>query len=192
MITTQLKEGTFEYHEQLEQKLKSSLFKEELSPLEYLNLIKKFNIAYQTLEKAIGYIPYTNSLLKTRTKLPMLQNDIQYLEDLVGEKLLYDKETISIEPINNLAKALGIMYVMEGATLGGNVILKILKQHSWVETEKGLNFFNSYGEERGKMWKDFIQIIDTHINLNPHDSEELIEGAKMAFIFIDKILSNKN
>lgn len=50
--------------------------------------------------------------------------------------------------------AVGALYVMEGSTLGGQVIGKALAEAQWLPAG-GLTYFNPYGERTGAMWRGF-------------------------------------
>jgi heme oxygenase len=53
------------------------------------------------------------------------------------------------------AQALGCLYVIEGATLGGQVIARHLHRTLGLEPQSGARFFHGYGEETGPRWRSF-------------------------------------
>ncbi|GHA37891.1 hypothetical protein GCM10007989_37230 [Devosia pacifica] len=56
--------------------------------------------------------------------------------------------------VQGRGSAFGVMYVLEGSTLGGKVITKALKrQADWPITRA--SYFDPYQEETGPMWRDF-------------------------------------
>lgn len=57
--------------------------------------------------------------------------------------------------LDTIPRALGCAYVLEGATLGGAVILRHLGRTLGVTRERGGAFFGSYGSASGPMWKEF-------------------------------------
>jgi heme oxygenase len=58
------------------------------------------------------------------------------------------------ELARDMDRAMGSLYVLEGATLGGRVISRHLRRLSW-RTARRLAFFNPYGAETGAMWMAF-------------------------------------
>ena len=57
--------------------------------------------------------------------------------------------------IENEVQAQGALYVLEGSTLGGRGITKmLLRQCPWLTLQK-LTFFNGYGAGTGPMWLSF-------------------------------------
>ena len=60
-----------------------------------------------------------------------------------------------IPPVDRLAAAFGYLYVTEGATLGGQIISRHVRQAIGVTPESGGRFFHGYGERTGIMWQTF-------------------------------------
>jgi heme oxygenase len=55
--------------------------------------------------------------------------------------------------------ALGVLYVLEGSTLGGQVISKRLRQTLGVSHDTGGRFFNGYGDQTAVKWREFISLL---------------------------------
>ena len=74
--------------------------------------------------------------------------------------------------ITNTSQAFGALYVLEGSTLGGRVITKMLSSHPHVSIPAdALHFFSGYGEQTGKMWTGFVHV------LNEQENAEAISAA---------------
>lgn len=56
------------------------------------------------------------------------------------------------------AEALGMLYVLEGSTLGGRLILRELARRG-VEDAR-LAFLDPYGGETGRLWRGFLQVLE--------------------------------
>ena len=62
----------------------------------------------------------------------------------------------SAEGVEGLAEALGCAYVLEGSTLGGQLILRHLTRHFGPDARVGnFTFFRAYGDQVGPMWRAF-------------------------------------
>ena len=57
--------------------------------------------------------------------------------------------------IDSLASFAGTAYVLEGMTLGGRQISRLLAEKLGVETDTGGRFFAGYGEATGQRWQQF-------------------------------------
>jgi heme oxygenase (biliverdin-IX-beta and delta-forming) len=67
----------------------------------------------------------------------------------------------TLPPIENTGEAFGALYVLEGSTLGGRMIRKMLLSHEHLHlNEEQVQFFNGYGEETASRWKLFQQSLD--------------------------------
>lgn len=79
--------------------------------------------------------------------------------------------------INNIASAFGALYVLEGSTLGGRMIGKMLRQNTALHLhDNQLQFFNGYGEQTGPMWVRFLAALNQQT-----DAETLIASAQQTF-----------
>jgi heme oxygenase len=76
------------------------------------------------------------------------------------------------------AAAIGSMYVMEGSTLGGQVIDRALAGASW-RPEGGLSYFTPYGARTGHMWREFRAW--AHAEIAEDEREEAAAAANRTF-----------
>jgi heme oxygenase len=81
---------------------------------------------------------------------------------------------------SNENEALGAMYVIEGSTLGGNVIAKQLSKTEGFD-DVTFNFFGCYRENTGFMWKNF-KVLDNEVSEKNYD--EVLSGAKKLYAFL--------
>jgi heme oxygenase len=82
--------------------------------------------------------------------------------------------------VAEVTSAFGCLYVIEGATLGGQIITRHLKARLNVTPENGGRFFHGYGEETGSMWKAFCSKLGAQaLTLDDHGS--IIEAAAATF-----------
>lgn len=80
----------------------------------------------------------------------------------------------------SLPSALGIIYVLEGATLGGQMMAKQLKISLGLNDREGLMFFNGYGFETAQMWSSFkVQTCD--LVRTSKESDVMLEAALETF-----------
>lgn len=81
------------------------------------------------------------------------------LDDLL--KIGFSQEQADSIPVfkfeaSNTADALGVMYVLEGSTLGGKILYKHINQFLGLNEETGASYFYGYGQQTGLLWKNFI------------------------------------
>jgi heme oxygenase (biliverdin-IX-beta and delta-forming) len=61
----------------------------------------------------------------------------------------------------NEAAALGSLYVLEGATLGGQVLLPLVEQRLQLTRQNGASYLGSYGHNIPVMWKRFCSVVES-------------------------------
>jgi len=89
----------------------------------------------------------------------------------------------ALPPLDTEAQLLGALYVLEGSTLGGQVIARQLEK-----AEVPLQaYFRGNGEATGPLWKSFCQLLtDAATNDN---SPEIVESARLTFQHLDAWLN---
>lgn len=78
----------------------------------------------------------------------------------------------AILPIQSAAEALGTLYVLEGSTLGGQMMTRHFEARLSITREQGLAFFSSYGDQVGPRWKQLCVVLDDYSQR--HDEDEVI------------------
>lgn len=186
-IMLELKRQTAGCHADTESVLREQLCNCQLSQSRYYNVINAFHAAYLSLESAVSVFPLTSQLLKTRSKIELLKKDLIYLRSVCYVKAPCISAP-SLPYVANEAMALGVMYVMEGSTLGGKIIINHLSKYDWMTVDFCGNFFNNYGSGRSHMWSEFGQVVDSFFIANNHAANHLIIGARIAFEYIYSLL----
>jgi len=148
MINEQLKDSTQVSHQALEKKM-VSIIKKIRTRQDYVNFLKLMYGYYSALERRVQ--EYVSEMeIGKRRKAERLLEDISYFESTSTPDLCNE-----LPPISSHAEALGAMYVMEGSTMGGKIIARMIEGQAGINGPSGFSFFNGYGEETGKMWEEF-------------------------------------
>ena len=184
MILQKLKESTRQQHDDVEGAVDvmSKLFSLD----DYKRMIAKFRSFYSAYEPTLPYVELKAAGFDydERRKLPSLDADAKILG-------LEDIDTFNELPdVSSLSKAFGSIYVIEGSTLGGQVISRHLKEHLGLTPENGGSFFASYGPQVGPMWKQFGAAV-TAFAADGANDEEIVEAAKQTFDSINRCMSTK-
>ncbi len=187
-ILPQLRTHTAALHKALEMKLGGKLLRPDLTPAAYCDLLRAFHAAYTTLESTAGHTPLVAGMLRERSKLSWLEKDIAFLQHTTAGNGI-DLYATCLPETNSSARAMGMMYVMEGATLGGKQIVGFLLRFDWIELRSCVNFFNSYGSERGRMWREFTAALEKYADNNPSETDHILAGAHEAFHHIDEVIT---
>ena len=156
-VATALKHRTIEAHQELESLLIPKLHVVH-TKVEYAQLLATFYGYFAPVEKLIGQFITPEHLpdIIQRRKAAYLLNDLARL-DVRSESLSLSTYLPQIE---NEAQAWGALYVLEGSTLGGRGITKMLLKQCPQLTVDELSFFNGYREATGPMWTSFQKTLN--------------------------------
>ena len=77
------------------------------------------------------------------------------------------------------------MYVLEGSTLGGRVILRQLTPRLGVRAGEGASFLAGYGEDTGKHFKAFGEALRTFV-AREGGLDRIVAGARATFASFER------
>lgn len=179
MISEYLKQNTAEYHDAAEKLFNSErIFNKTFTLEDYKKIIHaNYTMLLHAEEQIFKSLSdqFGESLqLNQRKKLPLIEKDVERLN------LEHQAVSHALE-IKNEHEALGMMYVIEGSTLGGNVIAKQLSKTEGFDAVT-FNFFGCYQDNTGSMWKNFKEVLDTEVK--EEDYNEVLLGAKKLYRFL--------
>lgn len=176
--------GTKTEHAQLEKKLVSNIKKISVVT-GYTSLLKLFYGFYQPLEQQLE--PFLTGVLPDfadRRKAEFILRDLATL----GEDNAHYDLASDLPDIHSRATALGAAYVLEGSTLGGAIIAKMISGQLGVPVTGGFAFFTGYGERTLPMWERFRASLNT---LSGQDEQaSAIEAARQTFIKFNQWAGN--
>ena len=183
MIMEVLKEHTRALHTKIEARI--DLAQRLNNQADYQRLLTRFYGFYEPLEARLGACHEVSSLaFETRRKTPWLERDLLQL-GLNRAQLAQLPRCVNLPTLETTAQTLGCLYVLEGATLGGQFIARLLKQQLSLEVANGAAFFNGYGGATGAQWKAFGAVVNAWAE--QHGDEALIlQAACETFATMDQ------
>lgn len=173
-----LREATRQAHMRIEGAL--PLLDPKLTLVRYRGVLEGFYGFYMGLEPCLLAAAGAHAAdieLGRRGKLPLLRLDLQALGRSVAEVEALPR-CVDLPRADTPSEALGVLYVLEGATLGGQVIGRSLAAALGLGAANGAAFFAGYGDETRAMWKRFSEHVDRSAAL---DSEAVIASAVDTF-----------
>jgi heme oxygenase len=172
-----LKYKTSDSHKKLESlSISASILSPDMKISDYLKYLSLMHDVHKNIEEAIfpilsGVIPDFDK----RRKSHLIEQDF---------KFLYHNKTNLTPVFNNIditePFALGILYVIEGSTLGGRFILKNISTVSGLDKGFGVSYFEGYGDKTGSYWKAFLNYLSEYEEEH-NCGNNIIEGASYAF-----------
>jgi heme oxygenase len=187
VILLMLKQQTKDRHEALERRLAPLLG--PLAPYDYCRLLQAFYGFYLPIEQRLAAVPGWEALgldIEQRRKAPRLAADLRYQgmpDAALGDLPLCER----LPELATLTQALGCAYVLEGATLGGQIITRHLRQQLGLDERRGGAFFGSYGNAVGPMWRAFQAALRAHC-ADPSNAAPLVRSANDTFVALEQWL----
>jgi heme oxygenase (biliverdin-IX-beta and delta-forming) len=113
-----------------------------------------------------------------RKKLPLLARDLEALA--VGAP--GRAPPARLPPLDTVAEGLGVLYVLEGSTLGGRILSRHLSKTLGISPSAGGAYLASYGADLGPMWQRFGASIERFAEASgAADTEIVVRTAKVTF-----------
>ncbi len=154
-VLQDLRAGTAELHIALEKRL--PFFSDTLDTPAFERLMQAYYGFYQPLEQALlasGAVPDDFNLLP-RLKADTLRADLRALGATADDLPLCE----DLPVIDSSAASLGVLYVLEGATLGGQILRREIAARLNLDADNGAAFLDVYGAATGRRWREFIEYL---------------------------------
>ena len=161
-----LREATQAPHQRLENRL--DILRQVATARGRLGLVERFHALHRDAEAALA--PWLAALagldFEARRRSPHLAKDLALLggAPTEGEAIV----------VRGVGEALGLMYVLEGSTLGGRVIRRRVEAAGG--DMAGLSFLDPYGEQVGERWRSFLAVLEAR-----PEADAIVAGAVAGF-----------
>jgi heme oxygenase (biliverdin-IX-beta and delta-forming) len=177
-----LKERTDVHHRNIESvKRFSRVFAEDYQLDEYKKLLEKFYGFYKPLEDQ--FVAHQSEMspldFNPRKKVHLIVSDLKTLG--------YSQGDIDALPLctqlpntSTLARMMGCFYVLEGSTMGGQMISKQLAKTFEFAPGEGVVFYACYGKDTMVMWKGFKEYVNEHYSTET-DLDDISQAAGETF-----------
>jgi len=157
--TLALRAATWPSHQRLEKRLDvKARFSD---PIAYRAHLEKMWGFCAGLEQVLTSDSFGGALpdYEMRRKLPLLTRDLIALGADDQSVSLLPQCPVPFPP-SDPAAAFGRAYVLEGATLGGRVLLPLVAERLGFSAGRGATFLASYGDDVTTMWQGFCTALD--------------------------------
>jgi len=177
-IMAVLRQRTREEHQAIEQAL--GLVDPDLTVADYTRIIGICYGFWRPLEEKLAAVEGLKNSgydLAAREKTSLLRSDWHALaaHELSGLAVCSE-----LPDVTSVAAAFGCLNVIEGATLGGQVISRHLQMRLGITPSTGAAFFHGYGKDTASMWKAFGAALGA-LARTPGSHEPIVESAIATF-----------
>lgn len=186
-LKDKLREATHAMHVQLNHlPLLKGLMEADYTIENYHKLLEAYALLYQDLELKITRFITEHGVdidYDSRLKAPLIYQDLAYLSRPASPiQLMLSPD------INSIGALIGVLYVVEGSTLGGQHIARALEKHHGLTEANGARFFYGYGEATPSKWVEFISYIES-IADQPEECAKAIDNALKTFELFVSVLN---
>lgn len=186
-FVSKLRASTLPAHKQLESlPISEAIISPDLTTSTYIKYLSLMSTVIRDIEEHI--FPLVSDMipdLENRRKHHLIKADLEHLGNPgTWTSLPFNIEGYKATP----AFAMGVMYVIEGSTLGGRVILKNVEKALGSDITNATRYFSGYGEQTGSSWRLFLERFTDFAVANKDKQEEMIAGADYTFTAIHDLL----
>ena len=172
-LLDRLRSATGDAHAALERAL--DLLQPPLRRERFASVLEGFLVFHRAWEPRVAALLDDDALLVPRRRVALIERD---LEALGSQAPASGRRAFDLGYLQSASAAWGSLYVLEGSTLGGQVISKALRGAPWAP-EGGLAYFNPFGRRTAAMWAMFRTALEAS---SPElDAEVAARGACATF-----------
>jgi heme oxygenase len=175
MILQRLRSETASHHAAIESQM--PLLDPEMSLETYIRMLQSFWGYYSPLEERLRSQSFAGRYVwSDRKKTPRLMVDLLAL----GASTTEIARCEHLPCLDSIAEVLGCLYVIEGASLGGQIIAKHLNANLGLTPETGASFFGGYGVNTGPYWLAFRTLL-TEVATSVDQDDQIVISANATF-----------
>jgi heme oxygenase len=145
----------------------------------YRGFLEAFHRLVRPLERMLGGLDAGALPIdyRPRRKLGWIEADLKDLGH-TDESLAEMPDFSGIPPLTPPLEILGVLYVLEGSSLGRQMMLGKLGERLGVRPDWRGHFFSGYGKKTGEMWRAFVAVLND-AGRSP-EAAQVIENAALA------------
>jgi heme oxygenase len=176
-IFSTLKKGTEDIHGLIERRV--PVFEEGFNLEDDARLVERFFGFWCPVEERLSTLTALQEpalALQSRFKSFLLRDDLLVLGRNPAAALLRER----LPRLDTFLQGLGCLYVLEGSTLGSQIISRRLEQKLQIRERSGASFFNAYGGlvgVRGMEFKNFVSA-----SVTSEHADDVVTAARETFI----------
>ncbi|MFB9329126.1 biliverdin-producing heme oxygenase [Paenibacillus aurantiacus] len=189
-VLQQLREHTATFHKQIEQNpYAKGIMDQSLTIDGYQAYLSKFYGFIEPIEREIASRPEWSEYefrFDDRTKADLIASDLREL-GLSETELAALPRCAELPDVSDFEGALGYMYVLEGSTLGGQVIMRQFAKFLPVSADTNGKYFSSYGDDVRARWGEFRELLESAAKRGGSSSEDrIVQTAVDTFRLLDR------
>ena len=183
MILNELRRRTASLHQRVEDRV--DILSPTLTPQRYVRILQAFQAFFEPCEELLdSRCPAEyHELWQGRRRAHRLRDDLAVLGAAPDPFLA---ESVALPDLDDPGRWLGALYVMEGSTLGGQVISRELEKKFGWSQGRGYSFFLGHAGRTREAWKQVTETLQSAADKN----NQILEGARQTFVQLERCLNS--
>lgn len=181
-LRARLKNETADAHVAIETRM--GIMADGLTIERYIEILRAFYSFYVPFESKltslVGISEAASFYAPARLKREHLERDLAYFDQRNGGLVTLPETNREAFQFLESNQAWGALYVVEGSTLGGQLITRHMRERLNLQSGAGLEFFAGYGDQTGARWKEFCVALG-QLEARNVEPDEVILGANRTF-----------
>lgn len=179
-ILIALREATGQTHKAVE-KL-TPFFQAGFNRQSYLRWLDLMNGFYRVVDRTVDRSSFiTECSWHYAVRCELIAQDLAYLADRAPEEPADTTGILGpLQTIRTSGEVAGMLYVVEGSSLGGKVLLAVLGKSAGVTATAGASFFAPNGNNPQPRWSEYVQLLK-NLTSKPGNERDVLHGAKTTF-----------
>jgi heme oxygenase len=153
MILSRLKIETREHHLRVERDL--GIMDRELGLEAYGAVLSRLFSFHSSWEPRVAALLDDEMFFGPRRKLHLIERDL----DVLGIEKPRAVSACVLPALGDHVDAMGSLYVLEGATLGGQIVAEHVERRLGLARGEGSAYFRSYGKRVAERWRAFQALL---------------------------------
>lgn len=183
-VRERLKAGTLDLHQQAERHL-APLMRPGLDEATYAGILERFHDFYQTFESEMA------NRRDSSAAAAFYEGKAKRTERLRADLRAFGREVSGVSvPLEFMAhesdaSLWGMVYVVQGSSLGGQVISAAVRKSLNRADGRGFSFFEGDGAETGANWRRFLEVLERSVPESEID--RAVDGANRLFAALNQV-----
>lgn len=188
-----LRDSTHGEHVRLNQHpLLAGITRPDYSLSRYQLVLVAYYHFYKIIEGAISEFLATRTLsfsYHRRLKLQWIEEDLMRFGIDPEAPALLPRSPIEPLELCDVGQFVGVLYTIEGSSLGGQVISRHLEAHLGLTVTTGARFFHGYGPDIASCWRQTEEFIDATLT-SDEIRDSATSAAKTTFSLMESLLDD--
>lgn len=158
-VLAALRQATQASHKSVERL--TPFFRPDFDRSSYIRWLDLMHGFYQRIDGVVQSSDFSSVTgWQYQARCELLVRDLAMLADRAPRPLTEPSDVLArVQALAGVGEIAGMLYVVEGSALGGQVLLKVLARSAGVTATQGASFFVPHGNPPQPRWAEYVQLL---------------------------------